>query len=91
LSHHEWKRAPRLIEEILKLKKSQNSFGLRGIVYSDLSMLLEENLIQDRLVPSDEIDGLPLTEYRLTSRGTHRKNESTVHEGEKLPLSLQPN
>ena len=73
LSYHEWKRVPDLIEELLHLKKAKSSFGLKGVIYSDLESLEEEKLIEIREVPS-EYGLLPLTEFKLTSRGLWAKN-----------------
>lgn len=89
INHHEWKRTPTIIEDLLKLKKAKYRLGLRLIIYNDLMFLEEENLIETREV-LDRPEHLPLTEYKLTIKGVRKKNEMNASKTCGLPKNVSP-
>jgi hypothetical protein len=90
MNHTEWKRVPRLIEDLLKLKKAKYSFGLKGIIYTDLEFLENETLIETRKAPK-EVYSLPITEYRLTVSGVGKRNMKIDDESETQPKNIRLN
>ncbi len=88
MSHHKYKRAPALIRELLELKQAKYPTGLRGIIYTDLGQLEDEELIEVRqtLLPNSE---LLVSEYKLTAAGTRKKNEKLNTETSELPKHLK--
>lgn len=76
MSHHEWKRAPKIVTDLIEYKDSEYSGKAKLIIYSDLVELEEEGLIEEREdVKSNYSQQIPLTEYRLSSDGIRKRNE----------------
>jgi DNA-binding PadR family transcriptional regulator len=78
------------MEELLQLKKAKYSIGLKGIVYPDLGLLEDEELVETRKVTKENF-WLPLTEYKLTASGIRKKNTRTSRDTTTLPGNIQLN
>jgi hypothetical protein len=90
MSYDKWKKAPEIIEDLLRMKKLQPPFGgFMEIIYSDLGLLEEEKLIERRQVPPKVPLRFPRTEFKLTSSGIRKKNEQRNVVGDTFPKGLR--
>ena len=74
LHYQTWKSSLTLAQEARK----KGAKCVVSIIYSDLTHLLDEDLIEEKIVEGSDLD-FPRYEYRLTSSGTRKKD--TLHQG----------